>query len=107
MLLKLDEELLNMKGEQLKDQADAVVTLRNVCVNSVLGDYGEQLRMRDKYKRFKLAQKLEAAPAEGVEITASDAKLIEELIAKAYPPIIAGQAYELIEGIAASSEDEE
>lgn len=64
----------------------------------------EQPSADEKYKRFKLAQRINAgqqAANDGnseVEITSEEATLIKTLTAKLYAPLVVGQLIDIIEG---------
>jgi hypothetical protein len=84
----------------LRDQGDRgkIVTLGDVAENALLSTFQDEtsLKGEDKIKRFTIARKIEAQRKDPT-LTADDIALIKTLIAKAYNPLITGQAWRLLD----------
>lgn len=87
----------NLDGKPLKE-GDKEVTIGSIAVNALLTPYEDERNLSgdDKVKRFRLAQAIHGADDE-IEVTAEQVTLLKTLIAKAYTPLIVGQAYDLLE----------
>ncbi len=91
----------NLDGRPLKE-GDREVTLASIAVNALLTPYEDERNLSgdDKVKRFKLAQAIHDAQGE-IEVTVEQVALLKSLIAKAYTPLIVGQAWAVLESEAA------
>lgn len=87
----------NLDGKPLKE-GDKEVTIGSLAVNALLTPYDDERNLsgEDKVKRFKLAQRIHGATGE-IEIQSEEISLLKSLIAKAYTPLIVGQAYVMLE----------
>jgi|SRR4051812_41291525 hypothetical protein len=78
-----------------------VVALKTVCVNAVNGRFQDepQLSVEEHTKRFKLAMDIFSSNGDGFELESEQIALIKKLLAKTnYPPLVVGQACEMLEG---------
>ena len=83
--------------EDKKPQEFELLTLRDVIVNSLLGEFeGEKLTGEDKLERYKLAVKIQESKTE-IDLPSKEVVRIKDLIGKSWSPLISGQAWELIE----------
>lgn len=73
---------------------DREVTIGSIAVNALLTPYEDERNLSgdDKVKRFRLAQSIHDAVGE-IEVTVEQVALLKSLIAKAYTPLIVGQAW--------------
>lgn len=74
------------------------LTLRKVCVDALLTQFPDEqstLTGEEKIRRFTLAKNIQSnlAPA----LTSEDTALVKKMVAKAYGPLIVGQAWDLLE----------
>lgn len=116
MKIKVNKIIQNVYGEPIKsirkkpgaiiDENDIEsvkkgredLTLREVMVNALLGDYQDEkgLQGTEKLSRYKLAMKVQSTKIE-LELKSGDIVLIKDLVAKAWNPLVCGQAFEMIE----------
>ena len=96
MNVDFSQTLTGLKGEPVKDPTGAPVKLALVCYNAVKALYKDEegLSGEEKYKRAKLAQKLDET---NVELTAEDISMIKKLVGKAYEPEIVAATWDLLE----------
>ena len=84
----------------LRDQGDKgkIVTLGDVAETALLSSFQDEqnLKGEDKVKRFSIARKIEDQRKDPV-LTAEDIALIKNLVAKAYNPLVTGQAWKLLD----------
>lgn len=87
----------NLDGKPLKE-GDREVTIGSIAVNALLTPYEDERNLSgdDKVKRFRLAQSIHDADGE-IEVTVEQVALLKSLIAKAYSPLIVGQAWAILE----------
>lgn len=98
--MKVDfrEKLLSLKDIPLKD-GNEELTLGLVCINILLANLPSEKEIdgKEKFKRFKLAQKIDKADNK-ITINAEEVVLLKNLIGKAYSPLVVGRAYQILEG---------
>lgn len=92
----LTTELLDLDGTAMTGRKGAL-TLREVCVEALLGNYADEpnLAGEEKYKRFTLADRL--SKEDETELSAEETAQLKKLIGKAYVPLAVGRAYQLLE----------
>lgn len=113
MKIKINGLMNNVFGEPLKSQRKKpqskkeieekkppefeVLLLKDVIVNSLLGEFpDEKLTGEQKLERYKLAMLIQDAKVE-VDLNSKDMVLVKDLIGKSWSPLISGQAWMLIE----------
>ena len=95
MKLKIDVNLKNFKGEELKE-GDKPVNLKDVITGALLMPE-ESSDGKEKAERYFMAQRVENS-GKTWETTAEEVSKVKELVGKFYTPIIVGQAFEILEG---------
>ena len=97
-LIKMNQELKDLDGNTIPGPKEGKkLTLLDVCRTGLLS-YDEKMAGEKKYENFKLAKKLEDAPAAGVELTAEEITNIKQLVGKGQFPLIVGIVWDLLEG---------
>lgn len=110
MKINFDRELKNIRGETLfnerliagSDGANEkivdVMRLKDPCVEALLAYFADEagLTGEEKLKRWTLAKTI-AAGGE-IDLPVEEIALLKRVIAKAYPPLISGQVWEILEG---------
>lgn len=88
----------DLKGEAVLDGKDEF-TLKTVACNALLMPYPDeqQLSGTDKYRRFKLADKISSANGEDVDLSAEEVTDLKKLIAKAFSPLVVGRAFDKLD----------
>lgn len=96
MKIDFSAAITNLDGTPAKD-GDADVTLGKVSCGALLATYPDEQHLsgEEKVKRFRLAET--AAKGGEQEIKVEDVALLKKLIAKAFPPLVVGRAYDIIE----------
>lgn len=79
------------------------MTLREVMTNSLLAPPAQgqqnprdQMDGAEKARRYYLAMEIHKTKKQ-IELTVDDVKLIKDEIGRVYPPLIVGQAYEILD----------
>lgn len=100
MKINFDQVLKNYDGKDFEETVDGVVkkiTLSGVSVNALLANIeGERIEGMEKLNRDKIARKVHKGGE--VELTVEETAKIKEMIGKAFPTIVVGATYELLEG---------
>lgn len=100
MKIKLDQTLKDVRGEVIREpDSEDALTLGTVCVRSLMGNYQDEIRTlkgEEKVRRYDLAMRLRGC--DEIELPSEDVALIKDLIAKAFPTLVCGQAWHMIEG---------
>ena len=105
---------LSGKPIKTKDEGeiDTVLTLRKACVNSLLttqlDSRGAPKRVEgmEKFKRYQLA--MEIYNSNGLlDLRAEQIKLLKTLVSDVYAPLVSGQAWEILDPVAAEEPEKE
>ena len=102
MKLKVTEELKALNGETLFDITGGMknnLTLGAIAVDAVLRPFEADQNVSgvEKMARWDLAQRIYKATDE-TDISSEEAVLLKNLIARAFPVMVAGQACKMIDG---------
>jgi hypothetical protein len=94
--LQINHALIDLKGRQLLDGAEPL-TLRAVLVGALLNapDSAEQ-KPEDKRKRFRLAQRIEAAD-KTVHVSAEETKLLMDLVGISFSTLVTGLVFDMLD----------
>lgn len=102
MKVKIDTPIKTIEGKDMKEMVDGqekVITIKKFCVNAVLANPSDNAKEtgEQKVKRYELAKKIQNAKKE-IDLSSEEISLIKKEIGINYPPIVVGQAYEILEG---------
>lgn len=88
----------NLDGSSMKKEDKSSLTLEEVATTALLSSYQDEQALDgvEKNKRFWLAKKIHDKPKDPV-LTADEIALIKRLVAKAYNPLVVGQAWTLLD----------
>lgn len=93
MKINLTTVITDIKGAAIKNGDDDFL-LSDVCINALLTpDQSEEAD--EKVKRYKLA--LRCSNGADPDFSAEEIVLIKKLIAKNYPPLVVGRAFEILD----------
>jgi hypothetical protein len=95
MKIKINEELKNINGESIIQGGLSPMTLRDVCITSILSPIQED-DQKKKYEKYEIFKKLRDAKEEVILMT-EEIAVIKNAIGKLQPPLIMGQCFELLE----------
>lgn len=97
MQVNFDEKIRNLEGLPLVINEDEL-TLEFCAITALLSDHVDDARLSggEKFARYELAQRIHAKKWD--TITAEDVTKLKMLIGRAFPPIIVGPAFDLLEG---------
>ena len=95
MKVQISTKLKGIKGEPINDNGQ-VLTLKDIVINGVLSpvDGDDEKKKWEKYEIFKKVRDAKDV----ADLTAEEITVIKKCIAKMSPPLIMGQAFEIIEG---------
>ncbi len=98
MKVKVNQELKDVNDLPIKKLEGGNLTLKDVIITSVLSPIqGDDQKVKfDKYEIYKKV-KVDYVGGE-VELTAEEIALIKKCIGQLQPPLILGQAFEMLEG---------
>lgn len=87
-----------LDGSVMRTDDKQVLTLDTVVENALLASYPDEqtLSGEEKVKRFKLAVRIHDQRKDPT-LTADETALIKKLVAKAYNPLVVGQAWTLLD----------
>jgi hypothetical protein len=88
----------NLDGTPMQKDDKTVLTLDDVASIALLSSYQDEPNLEgvEKNKRFWLAKKIHDQRKDPV-LTADEIALIKRLIAKAYNPLVVGQAWTILD----------
>ena len=96
MKILINQKLLGLDGKTPIINPDkSFLTLKDVCVNSILSPLQED-DQKAKYEKYELYKILRDANTE-VELTAEHIVLLKKCIGKFQPPLVMGQCFDLLE----------
>jgi len=109
MKYDLSVKIVDIKGEPIKD-SNISLTVKDVCIQALLANFtteDNKIDGAEKYKRFKLAQRLENNQNSVIGLNAEEVTLIKKLLGMAFTTLIVGQVYDLLEGNTKSVKEED
>ena len=101
MKVNFGAPITDLRGEIINGPDGKMFTLGKVAVEALSATYKDeaegktQLSGEEKVKRFKLA--VIAVGEEVADVSVEDIATMKKLIGKAYPPLVVGRAYEILE----------
>jgi len=95
MKVKINQELKDVDGKAIQAGAKPRLLLQDVCINALLTP-NQKDEEKQKWDKYELYKKVRDAKAE-VELLAEEISLIKKSIAIVNPPLIMGQAWEMLE----------
>lgn len=93
MIVNFDTQLVNLKGEALKEN-DTPVTLKDICANALLAN-DEKMEGRIKLENWNLAQLVYKGGE--IELTAEQVVKMKDMVAKHFPTLVAGQVLNILD----------
>jgi hypothetical protein len=102
MTVDFSRGIKTLDGQQINDSSrdGVVMTVGLAAVNALLAEHPSEsagVPAEEKLRRYKLAVLIHAANGP-VGVSVEDVALIRRLIGFCYPPIVVGQAYEVLDG---------
>jgi len=98
MKVKVNQELKDVNDLPIKKPEGGNLTLKDVIITSVLSPIqGDDQKV--KFDKYEIYKKVKDDYVGGeVELTAEEIALIKKCIGQLQPPLILGQAFEMLEG---------
>jgi len=99
MKVDLSVPLLDVEGKNFKkENSDLNLLVKDIIINSLLGQTNEKIGGLDKYKCYLLYKRIEFSEESIIPLTVEEITAIKALVDKFYGPIIVGQVYSTLEG---------
>lgn len=97
MKIKFNQPILDEQDEQIKVPGKPNLTLRDVCVNSLLSNQQED-KEKEKFERYEVFQKIKKADKDGmVDLSTEEIVIIKKAVGVFQPPLLLGQAFNMLE----------
>ena len=98
MQVNMNKVLVDMLDREIKGEEGVPITLRLVSMNALCLAFEDERNLggEEKLKRWELALRIKNS-SESVQVTAEELALIKKVVAKAYAPLVSGQAWKLLE----------
>lgn len=95
MKLKINQQLRDVEGNILKGEKERPLTMRDVCINSLLtpvqGD--DEKAKWEKYEIFKSMRDSK----EEVDLKIEQITILKKAVGKVQPPLLMGQIWDMLE----------
>lgn len=90
--------ITNLDGTVMRDQDKNIINLGTVAENALLANYPDEANLpgEEKMRRFTLARKIHDQRKDPA-LSAEEVALVKKLIAKAYSPLITGEAWQMLD----------
>lgn len=98
MKINLNVDVLDVKGLTIPNPDGTVLTVKEVVINSLLGQTNDKIGGLDKQKCYTTFKKIDDAKEGEVSLTSEEITGIKALVDKFYGPIVIGQVFLLLEG---------
>lgn len=96
MKLKINQSLKDIEGKPLKGEKGVVLTMREICINSLLTPIqGDDEKA--KWEKYEIFKKFRDAKDE-LELKTEEVVIIKKAVGKIQPPLLMGQVWDMIEG---------
>jgi hypothetical protein len=102
MQRKFGTILRHLDGETIMDRSETgekPMTLGHVAVTALLATFDDERHLggQQKLDRYVLATKIHSAKDGVADLTAEEVSAIKTVVGKAYPPLVVGQAFQLLD----------
>jgi len=96
MKVKVNNQLNDVEGKPLQGDKSKTLTMRDVCINSLLTPVqGDDEKI--KWEKYEIFKKLRDS-ADEVELKLEELSLLKKAVGKLQPPLLMGQIWEMLEG---------
>jgi hypothetical protein len=96
MKVKVNNPLKDVEGHPLQGEKGKTLTMRDVCINSLLTPVqGDDEKL--KWEKYEIFKKLRDATDE-VELKLEELNIVKKAVGKLQPPLLMGQVWEMLEG---------
>lgn len=99
MKVKFNQKVYGVDGTPLKADKGRDLTLKDVCISSILGPAGtrpDEDTDEKKYHRFQIYKKIKDGKDE-VDLTANEIVDLKKAIGKHQPSLVMGQCWDYLE----------
>lgn len=95
MKLKINQQLRDVEGNILKGEKERPLTMRDVCINSLLTPVqGDDEKVKwEKYEIFKSMRDSK----EEVDLKIEQITILKKAVGKVQPPLLMGQIWDMLE----------
>jgi hypothetical protein len=98
MVVRVDQKLIDLDGQEMKDAKNVPATLGSILVEVLLVQLEDEKNLsgEEKLKRWELAFRIKKATSE-CEMSVGDIALAKKLVGKAYSPAVVGPVWNMLE----------
>jgi len=96
MKIKINTALIGANNEELKGEKGRTLTVKDVCVNSLLIPQQSD-NEKTKWEKYEIYRKIKDSK-DDVELKTEELLVLKKAIGATQPTLIMGQVWELIEG---------
>lgn len=96
MKIKINTALIGANNEELKGEKGRTLTIKDVCVNSLLIPQQAD-NEKTKWEKYEIYRKIKDSQDE-VELKTEELLVLKKAIGATQPTLIMGQVWEMIEG---------
>jgi hypothetical protein len=96
MKVKINQQLKDVEGKPLNGDKGKALTMRDVCINSLLTPIQGDVE-KDKWEKYEIFKKLRDANSE-VELKLEELNTIKKAVGKIQPPLLMGEVFDMLEG---------
>jgi hypothetical protein len=101
MKIDISQEFENADGSPAIDaKTNKPIALKSVLINALLQDGGPSTSQEEKMRRYALFMDLKKTEVGFVTWNSEDAAFAKKAVASAYPTLVVGQAFAMIEASA-------
>jgi len=95
MKVKINQQLKDVEGNILKGEKERPLTMRDVCINSLLTPIqGDDEKVKwEKYEIFKSMRDSK----EEVDLKIEQITILKKAVGKVQPPLLMGQIWDMLE----------
>jgi len=108
MKVKINVNLIGVDGKTSllnMDEAGKKLTLRDVIYGALLVP-DEKDQQKEKWEKYEIFKKIRDVKGGEVELSAEEITVIKKGLARIHPPLVMGQAFEMLEGTVKLPKDE-
>lgn len=97
MKVVLTTKLIDVDGKDIVPPGGMPMTLKDVIFNSILVPSQEKEDEKKKFEKYEIYKKIKDAKGGTVDLESQEIALIKKSIGEIQPPLIMGQAWEMLE----------
>lgn len=97
MIIYLNTKLYDVDGKEIVPTGGTAMTLKEVIFNSILVPTQEKEDEKKKFEKYEIYKKIKDAKNGEVDLESQEIAVIKKSIGDIQPPLVMGQAWEMLE----------